>query len=155
MCELATREYPWFQPLPKTFGSAKAAAEFMLGKRSETLIGVVVGADRAMSKGGKGKWAKSHPGVITICIGRTGSTEKVQAAFKADVARNASIDPDSFLAVSIETENVSSTLIRTYLKQIRGPQSQAEIAQQLVDKGYETLEVASYIVTHFDDLYIR
>lgn len=72
MCHLATNDFPWFKPAPKTFGSAKAAADFMKPKDPNILVGVVVGSDRAMSKGGTGKWTKQQPGVVTICIGRTG-----------------------------------------------------------------------------------
>jgi hypothetical protein len=43
--------------------------------RKDILIGVVVGADRAATKGGtgKGKWTKPQAGVVTICIGRPGA----------------------------------------------------------------------------------
>lgn len=156
MCELATKEYPLFKAAPKTFGSAKACADVMKPKDKDILIGVVVGADRAMSKGGKGKWKKPLEGVVTICIGRPGSTEAVKAAFEEDLKSDPSLDRDSFIVVPVETTSVSSTLVRAHLQKINPEtQNQKEIGQQLVENGYETQAVADYIIQHFGDLYLK
>lgn len=84
-----------------------------------------------------------------------GSTEKVIEKFEEAKAK----DPaacGSFLVVQVETEAVSSTLVRSCLHKITSErQNQAEICKLLVDKNYETQAVADYMLEHFDDLYIH
>jgi hypothetical protein len=80
----------------------------------------------------------------------------VKENFESDLRKDPSLDPNSFIIVPVETANVSSTLVRSHLKQISTEaQNHKEVGNLLVQNGYETEEVVNYILQNFDDLYLH
>jgi hypothetical protein len=74
LIKLLIQDDPWICPCERTFSSALECMQFMTkGQDVKPIYGVVVGADRAGTK-----FKKPRDGVLTICVGRPGSTDEVR-----------------------------------------------------------------------------
>lgn len=119
-----------------------------------------------MNQGGK-KLKQKREGVITICVGRPGETEKVYLPsvrpncfqLKAEVGalKFAEDTTRPFLIAEGEASDVSSTKIRKYFHDINEHQHDFGLHDfhGLVEKGYETEEVCKYLIEHYTDLYMN
>lgn len=112
------------------------------GQDVKPIYGVVVGADRAGTK-----FKKPRDGVLTICVGRPGSTD--------EVLKNTSNLPqnlkNSFILAEGEAKDVSSTKVRAVLSHY-GTTLQEPDLQKLVESEYETEAVVKYLIANFCDL---
>eukprot|EP01124_Arcella_intermedia_P020728 TRINITY_DN2823_c0_g1_i1.p1 TRINITY_DN2823_c0_g1~~TRINITY_DN2823_c0_g1_i1.p1 ORF type:complete len:243 (-),score=35.79 TRINITY_DN2823_c0_g1_i1:63-752(-) len=156
MCELISRESPFIKTTYKPFGSAFECIKTLHAKElHEITICIVVGADRAVSKGGIGKWRKpAKDNILTLCIGRPGETGQVKKLYEQD--KRANRVSSSFHFVGQETSPVSSTLIRKELALFHNAQDlskKGDILKNMVSAGYITKEVAEYILDNQHALY--
>jgi len=120
---------------------------------------VVLGADRAITKSRGPKWRKKgKPGVITVCTGREGHTEKVQAIWQEDLKTDDVPDPEAFILVATEVAHMSSTQVRSLLDKLNSALEKEEkqaIARELVAEKMLSEVVVSYIVENENDLYLK
>jgi hypothetical protein len=157
MCNLALQDQGWLLPCDRTYGSAP---ECGLRRRQHQALRVLVvlGADRAMGRPERAKWRRpAKDGLVTVCIGRAGESQRVQEHYRADLAADLVPEPDSFLFVTREVGAVSSTVVRSELRQLHAAATLEEkrsAARRLVEQGYLHPAVASYILEHERDLYL-
>jgi hypothetical protein len=157
MCSLAMRGQDWLLPCDRTFGSALECG-LRRRQRGDVRILVALGADRAMGKPERAKWRRpAKEGMVTVCIGRAGESQRVQEHYSADVRANLVPDPQSFLFVTREVGAVSSSVVRSQLQGLHGVTTSEEkriAAQRLVEQGFLHALVAAYILDHEQDLYL-
>eukprot|EP01125_Pyxidicula_operculata_P004406 TRINITY_DN1675_c0_g1_i1.p1 TRINITY_DN1675_c0_g1~~TRINITY_DN1675_c0_g1_i1.p1 ORF type:complete len:231 (-),score=35.79 TRINITY_DN1675_c0_g1_i1:4-696(-) len=158
MCRLAMEGFDWMIPTTECFGSAPVCAK--KHSKPNTLHIIVVGADRAITQGGKkAKWrANPKKGTMFVCVGRPGDTENVKKVYETDIKKGLDIEEDYFMFADCEAEDVSSTKVRVVLEEVHNQQDQAEkqriIKEKLVDTNILSQKVATYILDHEDDLYL-
>ncbi|KAK3594587.1 hypothetical protein CHS0354_000379 [Potamilus streckersoni] len=162
LCELTCQDYnEWLQPFPKPVGSAfecgmKTKDDLEHNKNCKDLqIAVIIGADRAINRRGHAKWHRefSH---ITLCIGRQGETGHVICKFEED-KKAGKVKHSNFFVVPDELDNVSSTAIRSVLKELDGAKSadeKSKIVECLAKDGFINSSSAEYILSMEDDLYL-
>ncbi|WAR05999.1 NMNAT-like protein [Mya arenaria] len=159
MCELACDGHDLIKPYSKTVGSANDCGEKV--KRdmhlTEAKIAVILGADRAMSRSGQGKWT-SKGKVTTVCVGRKGQTDGVKRVFLEDL-RLGLVTNNDFFIVDKELDNVSSTDIRKALEHVEsgsgGNDTSLKIAvDDLVEKGWVTENIGKYLLDNFENIYL-
>jgi nicotinic acid mononucleotide adenylyltransferase len=157
MCNLAMREQHWLLPCDRTYGSARECG-LRRRQRGDIRVLVVLGADRAMGTPERAKWRRrAKEGMVTVCIGRAGVSQRVHEQYSADVRANLVPDPQSFLFVTQEVGAVSSTIVRSELQLLHAATTALEkrtAAQRLVEQGFLHPLVAAYIVEHERDLYL-
>jgi nicotinic acid mononucleotide adenylyltransferase len=157
MCNLAIRGHDWLQPCERTYGSAP---ECGLRRRpgEDTQVLVVLGADRAMGRPERAKWRRpAKEGIVTVCIGRAGESQRAHGAYRADLSASLVPDPSSFLFITQEVGAVSSTVVRSELNRLHAVATVEEkqsAAQTLVEQGLLHPVVAAYILEHEQDLYL-
>ena len=148
LCELTCVGHEMIKPYHKTVGSAMDCGQRVKWEDNlkNTRIGVLVGADRAMSKSGQKKW-KTKNKCITICVGRKGKTDEIKKAYgedcKHDLVTNA-----NFFIVDKELDNVSSTEIRRELRQAGESlrtQQNSGIAKDNLDNEKDTRNFVKYL----------
>jgi len=152
MCKLAAADSPWILPCTRTYSSAFECCQAVAKDSNERLVmGVVVGADRATTKSGGFKAKKPKNDLITICVGRPGTTEKIRASVQT-------LEPDfrkSFFLVEKEALDVSSTKIRKLLEDMRKDVvSKEETILKLIEGNYESKETAEYLISNIGILYL-
>ncbi|MGF1582295.1 MAG: hypothetical protein ACFCD0_23470 [Gemmataceae bacterium] len=157
MCNLALQEHDWLVPCERTHGSARECAQ-RYRKHDDVKILIALGADRAMSYPEYAKWRWApFDGTITVCVGRKGETERVLQQYQHDLEQNLVEDPNSFLFVTQEVGNVSSSLIRERLQILHNaptPEQKQKLAEQLVEARCLNPLVAEYILEHERNLYV-
>jgi nicotinic acid mononucleotide adenylyltransferase len=157
MCNLAVQDHSWLRPCDRTYGSALDCGRSQRPS-DEVLVMVVVGADRALNRPERAKWRRPRPeGLVTVCVGRGGDTERVRACFSADLAANQVVDPASFILIDGEVSPVSSSQVRSELQllhQAHGPEDKRRIARLLVENGFLHDRVAAYVLANEQDLYL-
>jgi nicotinic acid mononucleotide adenylyltransferase len=155
MCNLAMRGQDWFQPCDRTYGSALECG-LRRRQRGDVRVLVVLGADRAMGRPERAKWRRpAKEGIVTVCIGRAGESQRVQEHYSADVRANLVPDPQSFLFVTQEVGSVSSSVVRSELQRLHAAATSEEkgtAARRLVEQGFLHPLVAAYILEHERDL---
>jgi hypothetical protein len=157
MCNLAMRGQDWLQPCDRTYGSAPECG-LPRRQREDIRVLVVLGADRAMGRPERAKWRRpAKEGMVTVCIGRAGESQRVQEHYSADLGANLVPDPSSFLFVTQEAGAVSSTVVRSELQRLHAaatPEEKRSAAQWLEERGFLHPLVAAYILEHERDLYL-
>jgi nicotinic acid mononucleotide adenylyltransferase len=157
MCNLALREQSWLLPCERTYGSAPECGLRRRGHLGVRVL-VVLGADRAMGRPERAKWRRpAKEGMVTVCIGRAGESQRVQEQYRADLRANLVLDPHSFLFVTQEVGAVSSTAVRSELQRLHAASTTEQkrtAAQRLVEQGFLHPLVAEYILEHEGDLYL-
>ena len=119
LCELTCEGHRFIKAYHKsTIGSAQDCGERVKRELNwpHAKVAVIVGADRAMSRSGKGKWT-SKSKCISVCVGRKGTTEAVRQVFREDDEVGRVVNPD-FYIVDTELDDVSSTNIRKCLRHV-------------------------------------
>jgi nicotinic acid mononucleotide adenylyltransferase len=157
MCNLAMQEQDWLLHGDRTYGSAPEC-----GLRRRAHVGVrvlvVLGADRAMGRPERAKWRRpAKEGMVTVCIGRAGESQRVQEHYRADLRANVVPDPHSFLFVTQEVGAMSSTVVRSELQRLHDAataEQKRTAAQRLVEQGFLHSLVAAYILEHERGLYL-
>ena len=127
LCELTCEGHRFIKAYHKsTIGSAQDCGERVKRELNwpHAKVAVIVGADRAMSRSGKGKW-NSKSKCISVCVGRKGTTEAVRQVFREDDEVGRVVNPD-FYIVDTELDDVSSTNIRKCLRHVETPDCEAE-----------------------------
>jgi nicotinic acid mononucleotide adenylyltransferase len=155
MCNLAMRGQDWLLPCDRTYGSALECG-LRRRQRREVRILVALGADRAMGKSERAKWRRpAKEGIITVCIGRAGGSQRIQEHYSADLRASLVPDPQSFLFVTQEVGTVTSSVVRSELQDLHAVATSEEkriAAQRLVEQGFLHASVAEYILEHERDL---
>jgi hypothetical protein len=157
MCNLALRGQDWLRPCDRTYGSAPEC-----GRRrrpsGDSRVLVVLGADRAMGRPEQAKWRRpAKEGMVTVCIGRAGESERVQKQYSADLEAKLVPDPHSFLFITEEVGAMSSTVVRSELQRLHAAataEAKQRAAQRLVELGFLHPLVAAYLLDHERDLYL-
>jgi nicotinic acid mononucleotide adenylyltransferase len=157
MCNLALQGQDWLQPCDRTYGSALECG-LRRRQRGEVCVLVVLGADRAMGRPERAKWRRpAKEGVVTVCIGRAGESQRVQEQYRADLDANLVPAPSSFLFVTQEVAAVRSTVVRTELQRLHAVATAEEkrtAARSMVEKAFLHPLVAAYLLEHERDLYL-
>jgi nicotinic acid mononucleotide adenylyltransferase len=157
MCNLAMRGQDWLLPCDRPYGSAPECG-LRRRQRGGIRVLVVLGADRAMGRPERAKWRRpTKEGMVTVCVGRTGESQRVQEHYRADLRANLVPDPHSFLFVTQEVGPVSSTLVRSELQRLHAASTTEEkrmAAQRMVEQAFLHPLVAAYILDHEPDLYL-
>ncbi|KAL3872388.1 hypothetical protein ACJMK2_040317 [Sinanodonta woodiana] len=162
LCELSCKDdNEWIKPFPKPIGSAfecgmKTKYDLEHNKNCKDLqIAVIIGADRAIDRRGHAKWHREYSH-ITLCIGRQGETGQVISKFEEDKI-SGKVKHSRFFVVPDELDNVSSTVVRSVLKDIDDAKSadeKSKIVECLVKDGFINSSSAEYIISMEDDLYL-
>ena len=151
MCNLAMRGHDWLLSCDRTYGSAPECG-LRRRPRGDVRILVVLGADRVMGRPERAKWRRTpKEGMVTVCIGRAGESQKVLECYRADVSTNLVPDPRSFLFVTQEVGAVSSTAVRSELRRVHEaptPEDKRAAAERLVEQGLLHASVAAHILEH-------
>ena len=161
ICNLAILNNPWIKETKKCYGSALACGKEYKGyKKSnpDLEIVVVVGADRATNKSEAPKWRIQHKfDHFTVFVGRSGETERVKGLWESDLKNGKISNPGRFYFVNIETEDVSSTVIRKELKILMNYEANEKKAmiEELIKKNYLNRNVAEYILKYEEILSIN
>ena len=157
MCNLAMRGHDWLLSCDRTYGSAPECGS-RRRPSEETHVLVVVGADRAMGTPARAKWRRApKEGMVTVCIGRAGESQRVLECYRADVKANRVPAPHSFLFVTQEVGAVSSTAVRSELRRVHEaptPEDKCAVAERLVERGLMHPAVAAYVLEHESRLYL-
>jgi hypothetical protein len=107
----------------------------------------------------RAKWRRTpKEGIVTVCIGRAGESQKVLECYRADVSTNLVPEPRSFLFVTQEVGAVSSTTVRAELRQVHEaptPEDKRTAADRLIEQGLLHASVAAHILEHERSLYIH
>ncbi|XP_052222753.1 uncharacterized protein LOC127838795 [Dreissena polymorpha] len=117
LCQLTCDGHDLIQSYHSTVGSALECGQKVRREENwgNVKTAVVVGADRAVSRGG-GKWTRKSK-CVTVCVGRKGTTDAVKQAYLADLSLHSVEDKDFFIA-DTEIDDVSSTEIRRKLQSV-------------------------------------
>jgi len=118
MCHLAIRDESWLAPCDRTDGSG---LEYGLRRRPhpDVRILVVMGPDRAMGRPEQAIWRRpGKEGIVTVCVGRAGETERVLEYYNEDVRANLIPDPSVFLFITQDVGGLSSTTVRQHLREL-------------------------------------
>ena len=150
LCKLTCAGHEMIKPYHKTVGSAMDCGQRVKWEDNlkKTQIGVIVGADRAMSKSGQKKW-KTKNKCITICVGRKGKTDEIKKAYEEDCKHDL-VTNANFFIVDKELDNVSSTEIRRELRQAGeslSTQQNSGIAKDNLDNEKDTRIFVKYLKT--------
>lgn len=158
MCNLAAdEENSWLRKVSKCYGSAYECI-----KKSKYQKVIVVGTDRAINKRDQLKWANNAKNLDTliVIINRGGYNEKVMSIKNQlnNYDENNLPNPKRIHFVDAEeTDNVSSTKVREYLKDLNKMRNFndecLEIIKNLIDKKFLTQKAANYILSNIYDLF--
>ena len=145
LCELTCEGHRFIKAYHKsTIGSAQDCGERVKRELNwpYAKVAVIVGADRAMSRSGKGKWT-SKSKCISVCVGRKGTTEAVRQVFREDDEVGRVVNPD-FYIVDTELDDVSSTNIRKCLRHVDTSDCETETSNATALE----VSVSQYDVSH-------
>lgn len=148
LCRLAVKEHSWITVLEKPIHYIKCAKTILTRQKKQVRIANVFGSDRAFISNGQGRWTL-HDAEVTVVVLREGQRDQhAKEKYEQDLRSRVILKRDFFF-LPMASDNISSTSIRTYLKQIKTARDKAEklrLVDELVGKGWIVKEEGDYIL---------